>query len=65
MGSIVCDVFCVFVTFPYGVLGQVWSLLVSNPNLCHLPYLYFLESLRKYNPCKSDLNSQCAFRITD
>ena len=32
---------CVFVTFPYGVLGQVWYLIVSIPDLCILPY--FLE----------------------
>ena len=28
----------VFVTFPYGVLGQVWYLIVSIPDLCLLPY---------------------------
>ena len=30
---------CVFVTFPYGVLDQVWYLIVSNPDLCLFPYL--------------------------
>ena len=29
---------CVFVTFPYGVLGQVWYLIVLIPDLCLLPY---------------------------
>ena len=29
---------CVFVTFRYGVLGQVWYLIVSLPDLCLLPY---------------------------
>ena len=29
---------CVFVTFPYGVLGQVWYLIVSIPDICLLPY---------------------------
>ena len=29
---------CVFVTFPNGVLGQVWHLIVSIPDLCLLPY---------------------------
>ena len=29
---------CVFVTFPYGILGQVWYLIVSIPDLCLLPY---------------------------
>ena len=30
--------YCVFVTFPCGILGQVWYLIVSIPNLCHLYY---------------------------
>ena len=31
-----CVVFsCIFVTYPYGVLGQVWYLIVSNPDLCN------------------------------
>ena len=29
---------CVFVTFPCGILGQVWYLIVLIPDLCHLPY---------------------------
>ena len=29
---------CVFVTFPCGVLGQVWYLIVSIPDLCLLTY---------------------------
>ena len=29
---------CVFVTFPYGILGQVWYLIVSIPESCHLSY---------------------------
>ena len=38
---------CVIATFPCGVLGQVWYLIVSIPNLCLLTYLaiqllYFL-----------------------
>ena len=31
---------CVFVTFPCGILGQVWYLIVSIPDLCHLSYFY-------------------------
>ena len=30
---------CVFVTFPYGVLGQVCHLIVSIPDLSLLPYI--------------------------
>ena len=29
---------CVFVTFPCGILGQVWYVIVSIPDLCHLSY---------------------------
>ena len=36
LGSLVCDVFLCFVTFPYGVLGHVWYLIISIPDLCHL-----------------------------
>ena len=33
---------CVFVTFPCGILGQVWYLIVSIPDLCRLSYLDLL-----------------------
>ena len=39
--ALVCDVNCVFVTFPCGILGQVWYLVVSIPDRCHLSYLVF------------------------
>ena len=42
--AIVCDVYCVFVTFPCDILDQVWYLIVSIPDLCHLPYLTLLVS---------------------
>ena len=29
---------CVFVTFPYGVLGHVWCLIISSPDLWLLLY---------------------------
>ena len=29
---------CVFVTFPFGILGQVWYLIVSIPDPCRLSY---------------------------
>ena len=35
LDSIACDVFLCFVTFPYGVLGQVWYLILD---ICLLPY---------------------------
>ena len=33
---------CVFVTFPCGILGQVWYLIVSIPDLCCLSYFVVL-----------------------
>ena len=41
--SLVCDVFCVFVTFPCVALGQVWHLIVSIPDLCLLSYFNLLH----------------------
>ena len=38
LGSLVCDVFFCFVTFPCGVLGQVWYLIVLILDICLLPY---------------------------
>ena len=29
---------CVFVTFPCGILGQLWYLIVLIPDLCHLSF---------------------------
>ena len=36
---------CEFVTFPCGILGQVWYLIVSIPDLCTLSY-YTKSNLR-------------------
>ena len=36
----ICDVNCDFVTFPFGILGQAWYLIVSIPDLCTLTYFY-------------------------
>ena len=48
LGSLVCDVFlCLFV--PYGVLGQVWYLIVSIPDLCLLPNFQSSFSVIWYN----------------
>ena len=40
--ALVCDVCCDFVTFPFGILGQVWYLIVSIPDLCCLSYFQSL-----------------------
>ena len=34
--ALVCDVYCDFVTIPFGILGQVWYLIVSIPDPCCL-----------------------------
>ena len=31
---------CLFSIFLFVILGQVWYLIVSIPDLCHLSYLY-------------------------
>ena len=36
--GLTCDVYCIFVTFPCGILGKVWYLIVSFLDLCHLAY---------------------------
>ena len=35
---LVGDVYCIFVTFPCGILGQAWYLIVSFPERCRLSY---------------------------
>ena len=36
--ALVGDVYFISVTFPCGILGQVWYLLASFPDLCRLSY---------------------------
>ena len=40
--ALVCDYELCFVNFPCGILGQVWNLIVSIPDLCRLSYFYAL-----------------------
>ena len=37
--ALVCDVQCVFVTSPCGIMCKVWYLIVSIPDRCHRSYL--------------------------
>ena len=37
--ALVGVVYCISVTFPYGILGLVWYLIVSFPDLCAHSYL--------------------------
>ena len=41
--ALVGDVYCIFVTFPCGILGQMWYLIVSFTDLCRL--FYFVHEL--------------------
>ena len=36
---------CIFVTFPCGILGQVWYLITSFPDLCRLSYFQSIPDL--------------------
>ena len=38
--ALVGDVYCIFVTFPLAILGQVWYLILSFPDLCRFFYFY-------------------------
>ena len=38
--ALVCDVKRDFVTFPCGILGQVWYMIVLILDLCRLSYYY-------------------------
>ena len=38
--ALVGDVYCIFVTIPCGILGQVWYLIVSFLDLCRRFYSY-------------------------
>ena len=41
------DVYC-FVTFSCGILGQVWYLIVSFPDLCLLSYFNLKSHTKQY-----------------
>ena len=41
--ALVGDVYCIVVTFPCGILGQAWYLIVSFPDLCRLSYFQTLR----------------------
>ena len=48
--TLVCDAYCVFFTFPCGILGQVWYLIVSFPDLLPSFLLRYIFLLAKYVP---------------
>ena len=57
-------VFLCFVTFPYGVLCQMWCLIVSIPGICLLPYFYCISEgsrLRRRDPQPEHITIFCDF----
>ena len=42
--ALVGDVYCIFVLFPCGILGQAWYLIVSFPDLCRLSYIKLIPN---------------------
>ena len=47
--ALVGDVYCIFVTFPCGIQGQVLNLIVSFPDLCRLFNKFKLISIKCIN----------------
>ena len=45
--ALVCYVYCDFVTFPFGIMGQVWYLIVSIPDPCCLSYFNTYAKIQK------------------
>ena len=43
--ALVCDVYCDFVTFSFGILGQVWYLIVSILDPCSLSDFYPVKNI--------------------
>ena len=52
---------CVFVTFPRGILVQVWCLIVAIPHLCHLSYFY--KSIVHVNKAVLHSSGKCMRRF--
>ena len=56
----VCDVYCDCVTFPFGILGQVWFLIVLTPDFCCLSYFesHFVRNHEdRFCPVEAHINS--------
>ena len=51
---------CVFVTFPCGVLCQVWCLIISIPDLC-LTYFTYVNTEAKQCGHRSDCSGSTLF----
>ena len=49
--ALVGDVYCIFVTFPCGIPGQMWYMIVSFPDLCCLQLT--LRNIKIYHAAQS------------
>ena len=47
--ALVCGVLVLVCYFPIGILGQVWYLIVSIPDLCTLTYFYHIVKVNIIN----------------
>ena len=66
--ALVCDFYCVFVTFPCGILGQVWYLIVSFPDLSYINEantlaLCILENLKLVFQQTVKAQMKCCFTV--
>ena len=50
---------CEFVTFPIGILGQVWYLIVLIPDLCPLSYYAFMNPVSIWLNFTPHLGERC------
>ena len=46
--ALVGYVYCILVPFPCGILGQVWYLIISFPDLCRLSYFEDDRNMQHY-----------------
>ena len=45
--ALVGGVYRIFATFSCGVLGQVWYLIVSLPDICHFSYFHIFTQFHQ------------------
>ena len=58
--ALVCGVYCESVTFPIGILSQVWYLIVSIPDLGTLTYFVYSSNFIRLSDLALDDNKTCA-----
>ena len=62
--ALVGDVYCIFVTFPCGIMGQVWYLILSFPDLSRLSYFdYSIDHIYKERTYWMCVDRKCQGRL--